>query len=175
MAAIGEMIVAAGRVSLGLARNLLHGVEPGSAARLANPGGKTVDSNHPAWAYGHLSLYAARLVNLVGGDASALKLPDTFEPLFKAGSTCMDDPKGLIYPPIEVISDCFFKGYNAACVAVADAPDSAFSREMPQDRRSFVPTVGAAAVFLLSGHIMFHMGQVSAWRRMMGLPPASLS
>lgn len=175
MAAIGEMIVAAGRISIGLARNLLHGVEPGSAARLASPGGKPVESNHPAWAYGHLSLYAPRLVEIVGGSASELRLPETFEPLFKAGSTCMDDPQGLIYPPIEVISDCFFKGYNAASVAVANAPDSVFLREMPEDRRSFVPTVGAAATFLLCSHIMMHMGQVSAWRRMMGLPPAALS
>lgn len=175
MAAIGEMIVAAGRISIGMARNLLHGVEPGSAGRLACPGGKPVESNHPAWAYGHLALYAPRLVELVGGDTSELKLPEAFEPLFKAGSTCMDDPKGLIYPPIEVITECFFKGYNAASAAVARAPDATFSQEMPEDRRSFVPTVGAAATFLLCSHIMMHMGQVSAWRRMMGLPPASLS
>jgi hypothetical protein len=35
------------------------------------------------------------------------------------------------------------------------------------------PCIGAAFNFLLSGHVMVHMGQVSAWRRCMGLPAAS--
>jgi hypothetical protein len=31
------------------------------------------------------------------------------------------------------------------------------------------PTIGAVANFLLSAHHMMHLGQVSAWRRAVGL------
>jgi hypothetical protein len=32
-----------------------------------------------------------------------------------------------------------------------------------------MPTVGAAVNFMLGGHLQMHLGQVSAWRRAMGL------
>ena len=34
------------------------------------------------------------------------------------------------------------------------------------------PTVGAAINFYLTGHVMMHAGQISAWRRCMGMPAA---
>jgi hypothetical protein len=41
---------------------------------------------------------------------------------------------------------------------------------MPDEsRRERFPTVGAATNFLLNDHLMFHAGQVSAWRRAVGL------
>ena len=39
--------------------------------------------------------------------------------------------------------------------------------------RSRAPTIGDAANFLMNSHAMFHLGQLSAWRRAMGL--ASIS
>jgi hypothetical protein len=33
-----------------------------------------------------------------------------------------------------------------------------------------LPTVADLATFLLTGHMGVHLGQLSAWRRMIGLP-----
>jgi hypothetical protein len=38
--------------------------------------------------------------------------------------------------------------------------------------RDLFPTIGAAINFYLIGHVQVHLGQISAWRRGMGLPPA---
>jgi hypothetical protein len=34
-----------------------------------------------------------------------------------------------------------------------------------------LPTVRDGVAFLLTGHLGVHLGQLSAWRRMIGLPP----
>jgi hypothetical protein len=34
------------------------------------------------------------------------------------------------------------------------------------------PTIGSMQAFYVGGHMTFHLGQVSAWRRMQGLGPA---
>jgi hypothetical protein len=38
--------------------------------------------------------------------------------------------------------------------------------------KTLFPTVGAMLAFYMDGHVLMHMGQVSAWRRMQGMPPA---
>jgi hypothetical protein len=35
------------------------------------------------------------------------------------------------------------------------------------------PTIGGAVNFLLVGHVQMHLGQVSTWRRVMGLGSAT--
>ena len=39
--------------------------------------------------------------------------------------------------------------------------------------RELFPTLGAVVAFYLAGHVMNHLGQLSAWRRCIGLPPAA--
>jgi uncharacterized damage-inducible protein DinB len=34
------------------------------------------------------------------------------------------------------------------------------------------PVTGPTLIFMLNNHTMMHLGQVSTWRRCMGLPPA---
>jgi uncharacterized damage-inducible protein DinB len=38
--------------------------------------------------------------------------------------------------------------------------------------RKYFPTVGDQMVFMMTAHEMDHLGQMAAWRRAMGLPPA---
>jgi hypothetical protein len=40
----------------------------------------------------------------------------------------------------------------------------------PRAKEAF-PTLQELVAFLLSGHVGVHLGQLSAWRRMIGLPP----
>ena len=173
MGSIGTILSQSAGLTLGYAARLLNGVDGKMFARFARPGGVEINSNHPAWAYGHLSLYPPRVLAHLG-DAGALPIPPGFEDLFKNGAECRDDPTGTIYPAMSDIREFFFAGYTLATRRIADAPDELLAGPNPAEgrMRELFPTLGAMLNFYLSGHAQMHLGQVSAWRRAMGLPAA---
>ena len=172
MGFIGEMLATGGRRAHGFARRAMTGIPAELFARKPVVGGATVDSNHPAFVYGHLALYPARIVALVGLESPALSTPPAWTDLFSAGRPCLDDPRGSIYPPMAVITEAFVRGYDAALAAVGDVDDSVLMRELPDEaRRKDFPTIGGAVLVYLNNHVALHMGQVSAWRRCMGVGP----
>ncbi len=173
MGTFADSIVAASRRARTYAERVLKDIRPDQFARKPTPGGVTVDCNHPAFVYGHLSLYPARIAGILGKDAAAVAVPAGYEELFKNGTPCHDDPNGTIYPPMAEIVQNFFRAYDGILAIAATIPDEAFGRENPDARyREYFPTVGQAAVFLLNNHNMMHLGQVSTWRRCMGLGAA---
>lgn len=167
------MIAASARLGLGYAERLLSDVTDEQFARYANIGDTTVESNHPAFIYGHLSLYAPRVIAQLGGDASELAPSAKFIELFSKDAKCVDDTDGTIYPPMDEVTSALLGGYRAAADALEAVEDDAFTLENPTEAmRAKFPTVGAMHAFYVGGHFMLHMGQMSAWRRMMGLGPA---
>lgn len=173
MGAFADSIVAASKRSRGMAERLLKDVRADQFARRPVVGGVTIETNHASFVYGHLALYPAKVAMIIGKDGAPLAAPQGFEELYKNGAPCLDDPSGTIYPPMESVVSAFFKAYDGIFPLVAATPDEAFARENPEPRyREFLPTVGQAAVFLLNNHLMFHLGQISAWRRCHGLPAA---
>ncbi|MCC6676336.1 MAG: DinB family protein [Phycisphaerales bacterium] len=177
MTAFSECLASAGRFGRGYAKILLAGIEPGRFARKprfeTSAGVKVVDTNHPAFIFGHLSLYPARLFTLLGADAKSVEAPAAWGDLFKAGAACRDDVDGTIYPAMEAITTRFFSAYEAAVEHVKSVPDDVLARVNPNEQaRDRFPTIGVLVNFYLNGHVMMHMGQVSAWRRCVGLPSA---
>lgn len=173
MPTIGPMIAPSARLGLGYAERLLQGVTPGQFARFADPGGVPIHSNHPAFLYGHLSLYASRIVEQLGGDATDLIPSARFQELFSKDAQCLDDPDGSIYPAMDEIVDAFKRGYSAAIAALEGAPDEVFHEPNPNEAmRGRFPTLGAMHAFYVGGHLMLHLGQMSAWRRAVGLGAA---
>ena len=148
---------------------LLKGVEADRFGRFAAPGGEPVVSNHAAFIYGHLSLYAPRIIGDIGG--SAPTIPEGFEAVFSKDATCQDDVDGTIYPPMEEVTRFFFESYRQASEVLRSTDDAPFEQPNPVGGKftEMFPTVGSAHAFYCSGHIMLHMGQMSAWRRMSGL------
>lgn len=176
MSLIGKTIVHAGRLSLYYGEQMLKDVRPDSFARLAvGSGGARVLSNHPAWVYGHLALYWSRCFDFMGLPCpEGVAAPAGFEPLFKNGVECKDDPQGVIYPAMEIVVAAFQRGGKAVLAALPEADDEALQRPNPAEGRfkELFPTCGSALVFLTGGHPMSHLGQVSAWRRFSGLGSA---
>jgi hypothetical protein len=174
MPQIGPIIAASGRLSILYTERLLADVTPAQFARLAQPGGVELKSNHPAFIFGHLLLYPPRVMAAIGRPAGVTACPETYEPLFKSGAECRDDSSGKIYPPMEELRRRYFESYNAAIAAVAETPDETFVQANPAEGRmkELFPTQGAAVNFYLGGHMQNHLGQFSAWRRAMGLPAA---
>jgi hypothetical protein len=171
---IGNLIADSLQVGLAHAEKLLHGVTPEMFARFGRPGGCVVESNHAAFVLGHLSLYAPRIVAHLGGDAASIAPPPHFPALFSKDARCQDDPDGTLYPPMAEVREAFFRGYRAALLALRGADDDLFQQPNPQGGRlaELFPTLGSMHVYYVGGHLMGHLGQMSAWRRMHGLGPA---
>ncbi|MGE3107089.1 MAG: DinB family protein [Phycisphaerales bacterium] len=172
MGQVAELILATAKMSRRYGENLLKDVPASRFARLATQDGKPVQSNHPAFVYGHLSIYPKRITTVLG--ATVIENPPKFEELFLNGKPCLDDPAGTIYPPMDSIVSHYNAGYDAAAAAIAKTSDADFAKLPPDEGRTreLFPTQGALVGFLMSGHQMSHFGQVSAWRRLMGLGSA---
>ena len=168
-----SLITSSAKRATALAEGMLNGVDPTRAARFADGANGPINANHPTFVYGHLSLYNAMLIGMLGQDASAAAVPDTYEGLFKHGVECVDDPDGSAYPSLQEAVKHYQRGSAAAIDAIDACTDEQLSAQTPDENfRSVFPTVGDAANFLLNDHVMFHLGQVSTWRRAEGLGSA---
>ena len=166
---LGNMIADSLKVSLGYADRLLKDVPADRFPRFATPGGVVVASNHPAFVYGHLSLYAPKILIQIGHPAPSV--PDQFEIAFPKDASCRDDSDGGLYPPMDVVLDFFREGYRMVTASLRNTADDVFQQPNPTEgrMRDLFPTIGSVQVFYCSGHMMMHLGQMSAWRRMEGL------
>ncbi len=171
---LGNIIGDSLQLCMGYAQQLLAGVPAEKFGRFARVGGHVIESNHPAFLLGHLSLYASRIVEQLGQDATAITPSEQYQQLFSKDACCQDDVNGTIYPPMEEIVSTFMSGYEKALEVLRAAPDEAFAQPNPAGGRmtEWFPTIGSMHAFYCGGHMMMHLGQMSAWRRMVGLGPA---
>ncbi|MEZ6244312.1 MAG: hypothetical protein R3B57_14870 [Phycisphaerales bacterium] len=171
MGYMSELIGACGQRSIGIAAMMNKGVTPEMFARLPTKDGKPVQTNHPAFVYGHLSIYPARLLEMAGEDPSAVALPEEQLALFTPKAECLDDPEGTIYPPMPDVMQRFMDGYTKALQRFGEWDDAKLAgpHQGAEAYQKLAPTLGIAATFFLTTHMAMHLGQVSAWRRFMGL------
>ncbi|MEP0845835.1 MAG: DinB family protein [Phycisphaerae bacterium] len=123
--------------------------------------------------FGHLSLYPARVLEHLGQPTGVTRVPEGWEARFKSGAECLDDPDGKEYPDMPTLTGFYFAAYKAAAEAIRGASDEALAAPNPAAGRmkELFPQLGAMLMFYLCGHPQVHLGQLSAWRRMMGLAP----
>ena len=169
---LGNIIADTLQLSVGYAERLLKNVPAERFARFARCGDKVVESNHPAFIYGHLSLYAPKVLQQLGHPCPAV--PAHFDDLFSKDATCRDDEDGDLYPAQEAITAFFFEGHRMLAGALRGTPDDTFQKPNPAEgrMRELFPTLGSVHTFYCGGHMMMHLGQLSAWRRIEGLGSA---
>ena len=169
---LGNVIADTLQVSVSTGERLLKGMPADRFARFAQVGGTAVESNHPAFVYGHLSLYAPRVLRQIGHPAP--RVPDEFDELFSKDARCRDDVDGDLYPPLDDIVAFFFESHRMLAGALRGTSTEMFDQPNPAEGRmkELFPTLGSVQAFYCGGHMMLHLGQVSAWRRMEGLGPA---
>ncbi len=169
MGLIGTTVLHAANVTTRLTDALVQGIKPETAA--CKPEG--VDCNSPTWVFGHLAIYPDRILEMMGRSDIAQPIPDTWPDLFGFKSECRNDPDNTIYPPLEEVVTRFKARHDALAATLAETDDDALLKENPNENmRDMFPTIGAQANFMLTSHAMMHLGQVSTWRRCMGLPSA---
>ncbi|MBC8106595.1 MAG: DinB family protein [Anaerolineae bacterium] len=120
--------------------------------------------NHPAWTLAHLTLYnevIAKMLNRVPFD-------DPKEHPFGMKSSPQGDAR--IYGPRAGLIDAYKRSHDEAERALVECDQAVFAEDVPLERwRAAHPKVADMTVMLIAKHESMHLGQLSAWRRAMGL------
>lgn len=171
---ITDLILPGAKAVRNNAEKLLKDVTPGIFARKPSVEGRVIDTNHAAFVYGHLALYPSRIMRLLGDEeaADSLKPPQAYYDLFSIGAACHDDPEGKIYPGMQEITALFLSFTDTMLEKLPGIPESAFYSANSEERsRERFPITGSFVTYLLHAHPGGHLGQISTWRRCMGLGP----
>jgi hypothetical protein len=127
----------------------------------------TAGVNHPAWILGHLAWAADGALTLLG---ARKLLPEEWKILFGSGSKLSGSRAA--YPSKEELLRALEEGYLQARQKAASASPEQLARPSTSPRaKETLPTFKEMVTFLLTGHMGVHLGQLSSWRRMTGLPP----
>jgi DinB family protein len=123
--------------------------------------------NHPAWVLGHLAWAADGNLQKIGGQSA---LPAGWTALFGVGSK--PSPVRGDYPPKEELLRAVEQSYRQLREKAATASPEQLAQPTTNPRaKEMLPTLREQVAFLLTGHMGVHLGQLSSWRRMIGLPP----
>ena len=125
--------------------------------------------NHPAWVIGHLT-HACQLLG--GAIGLPLWLPNNWAERFGTGSVPVANAAryGTKTSALETLGDA----QSRITAAVAKLTDTSLDAPFPEESyRDVFPTIRHALTQVMVGHTANHIGQVSVWRRAMGLRPMS--
>lgn len=122
-------------------------------------------ANHPAWVFSHLNVY----IPIVKSIILCEEFSDPKEHPF--GMQSKPETKDGLYASKQKLIDEFVQGHEAVANALQASDDSVFEKQVKLPRWSEVmPTAGYALPYLMLNHENSHLGQLSAWRRVQGLP-----
>ena len=126
--------------------------------------------NHPAWVLGHLLQVDYALAQLLTGEAPPAFIDDAWRATYGPKRAPVADPS--LYKPKAF--------YIEKLAAVREKIVTRLGQMSPEDfhvphpdpaRRDRFPTVGHAVMLYGTWHEAYHSGQLSTWRRVLGLPP----
>ena len=122
--------------------------------------------NHPAWVIGHLT-YTCQML---GGVIELPQwLPDGWAKRFGTGSMPVADAS--LYETKQNSLAMLSDAQSRIIQAVERLDDSHLDEPFPDESyRDVFPTIRHALTQVLVGHTANHIGQLSVWRRAMGLP-----
>lgn len=140
---------------------LVDDIPAESFARQPVPG-RTM--NHPAWILSHLGVYPPICLAMLRAEPFEDPANHPFGP--RSGVLGPES-----YEPKAILVDRFATQHAELAGALAAADEATLDRTTPLDRwRPISPTIGDLLVMLMVKHESGHLGQLSAWRRAMGLP-----
>lgn len=149
------------------AHMLLDGVEPAQWNTQPFAG-----ANTPTWIFGHLAHVGNSILVRLQCEGF---LEQDWSPFFGMNSTVPspDDENFVQVPSPAAILDAYNTSHERVSESIPKVAPATFSMPSPHERlRPLLPTVGDLIGFILTSHEAIHLGQMSAWRRAMGMPPA---
>lgn len=124
--------------------------------------------NHAAWVIGHLAQVADKAT---GNFTLGLErqFPPQWEELFHGKSHPTADRAA--YPDKPALLAAYESGHARVAEALGKLDDSVLAKPTPHEGfGQRFPTIGVALLHTMVGHECVHLGQLSAWRRALGLP-----
>ncbi len=120
--------------------------------------------NHPAFVLGHCAYYDGYCMQMLGSD---IELSDSHTDLYQHGAECLHMHDG--YGDKDAAIAHFMDRLETAAGFVEGLDDSVFERSTEGTFfEGRMPNLAAVANFMMVAHVMFHLGQVSGWRRVAG-------
>jgi hypothetical protein len=154
-----ETILAAFRFTLEYAEKLAADLSDEELTKLPHPG-----MNHAAWILGHVAIGSDFVAILLGQPTTTDK---TWMAKFGPGSTPVSDRAE--YPSkkelLATMRSTHARAIDLLSQATADHLNA--PNETPFFPTEF-PTIGALIAHLMTTHAALHLGQLSAWRRVLG-------
>ncbi|NOG53794.1 MAG: DinB family protein [Planctomycetes bacterium] len=151
-------------LGIGYAEGLVRDIPEEKFASMPFP-----NMTHPAWCLGHLSLSPDRILTQTGHSDLA-QVNDDYERLFTEGSECLDDPECSIYPKKDEIVARFVDRHRVMVSVLPDLGDDLLAAPIKNEgMREMFPSNAYMLNFVLTSHVMAHLGQISTWRRCYGL------
>lgn len=142
---------------------LIESVQDIPDARMAEqPQGNV---NHPAWTLSHLNLTAGFLLQLLDETCPEFNPADGAK--FGPGSKPVPDLS--VHASKETLLRQLTQRHTQIDAAVRAKHATYFDRPTPENLRQFAPTVGKIAMYLLTAHENYHLGQLMQWRRAAGM------
>ncbi len=121
--------------------------------------------NHPAWVFSHLNAYLPVIVCVIQGEP----FDDPKDHPFGMQSKPLT--KRSVYPPKDELMSTFITGHERVEQVLREAGDTALDQPVTLPRwKEVMPVAGIALPYLMLVHENTHFGQISAWRRVQGLP-----
>ncbi len=128
-------------------------------------GERDMTVNHPAWCLSHLNVYLPVIEGVIQGqafeDPKGHRYGMESRPLLSAAE----------YAPLSEIIQAWNAGHDTICALLETQDETVFERPVQMERWATVmPTAGVCLPYLMLNHENIHLGQISAWRRVLGLP-----
>ena len=122
--------------------------------------------NHAAWQVGHLAFVRAGMAQVLGAEPV---LGPEWQGKFGRGTEPVDDPAA--YPSKEQLLAAYARAHRASVEAIRRADDATLDgpTPLPGLAKRF-PTKRLLIIGMFGSHEGLHLGQLSVWRRLVGLP-----
>ena len=120
--------------------------------------------NHPAWILSHLNAYHPVLLAMLTGQTFEDPKGHPF------GMQSKPESDASLYASKDQLLADFNKGHVEVREALNAAGESLAGPMTLERWKGPFPTIGSALGYLMVFHESTHLGQLSAWRRVQGLP-----
>jgi hypothetical protein len=128
------------------------------------PEGKAA-SNHPAWVLSHLNAYLTPIKSII----TDVEFEDPKGHAFGMHSKPCSDAD--VYASKEALIAEFVAQHDEIAALLKSHGDSVFQNKVKLERwQPVMPVASIALPYLMLSHENCHLGQVSAWRRIQGMP-----
>ena len=128
--------------------------------------------NHPAFTLGHLVTGTAMTIEELGGK---YEIPDGWDELFLRngpGDPRLPSEDKNKYPRKDELLEELEKQHEVLKQKLLEIEDKKLDEKIQWRFTNHMPTLLDFVVFMCINHEAMHLGQLSAWRRAMGLPSA---